>query len=468
MTDRPPGPSGLPVVGSTLSFVRDPFATYERWAAEYGDVVGADIAGHDFVMVAHPDQIETVLVEDQDRYGKGEFQRSQLGDIVGDGLLLSEGEYWAEQRARLQPAFFRERIGEYAETMVAETVERSERWAGETVALNEECQRLSLAIMARTLFGFDIERAEGTFGETARTISERFNLSHLSTYLPEWVPTRRNRRYRQALDDLDRVIYERIDERRAEREDESVGAVADGGPTDGGAAAEHASPAADEPDADLLDILVSAADDPETDLTDETLRDEIATVILGGHDTASLAMTYTIYALARHPEAEERVRTELDDVLGDDRPSMTDLPSLPALDRTVREAMRLYPPAYTLFREPHADVEIDGYDVPAGTTVTIPQWVVHRDERWYDDPEQYRPERWTDGFEADLPEYAYFPFGGGKRHCIGMRYGLTETKLVVATLLQRYRFELRNPDLTFSAALTLQPAEDVRVDVRDA
>ncbi|WP_158056605.1 cytochrome P450 [Halorussus halophilus] len=444
MSELPPGPSGLPLVGSTVSFVRDPFSTYERWASEYGDVVAADIAGQTFVMVAHPDQIERVLVTDQEYYGKGSFQRDQLGDIVGDGLLLSEGEAWREQRDRLQPSFFRERLQQYATTMVEETRARTEDWgSGDTVVLNDELQNLTLAIMARTLFGFDIEDADGQFADTARTISERFNLSHVSTYLPPWIPTPRNRRYRSALKNLDTVIYDVIDSRRAEMRE------------------------AEEEDSqeDLLSVLLAASDDPETDLTDETLRDEIATVILGGHDTAALAMTYTLIALSRHPAAEEKVREELDAVLGDEDPTVPDLPALSRLDAAVKEAMRLYPPAYTLFREPNQQVEIDGYDVPKGAILTIPQWVVHRDERWFDAPEEFRPDRWSDEFEESLPEYAYFPFGGGKRHCIGMRYGLMETKLVVATLLQRFEFDFQLPELSFSAALTLQPAEPLSMEV---
>jgi cytochrome P450 len=436
MPQRPPGPDGLPVLGSTLSFLNDPFEAYERWAAEYGDVVATDIGPRTFVMVAHPDPIEEVLVTEQDQFVKGDFQRSQLGDIVGDGLLLSEGEFWQAQRERLSPAFFLDRIAEYGETMVGETRTRAEWDSGETIVLNDELQQLSLAIMARTLFGFEISEAEGTFADTARTISERFNLAHLSTYLPEWVPTRRNRRYRRALSDLDTVIYRLIDQRRA---------------------------ASETPD-DLLDILVAAADDPSTDIDDESLRDEIATVILGGHDTASLAMTYTLYAVATHPAVEERVLEEIDETLADSDPTVDDLGSLPYLDAVVREAMRLYPPAYTLFREPTSAVELEGYTIPEGATVTIPQWIVHRDGRWYDEPTTFDPDRWIDGPER--AEYAYFPFGGGKRQCIGMRYGRMETKLVVATLLQHYRFESAIDDLDFSAALTLQPAEDVSMTVR--
>jgi cytochrome P450 len=417
MPQRPPGPDGLPVLGCTLSFLDDPFEAYERWAAEYGDVVATDIGSRTFVMVAHPDPIEEVLVTEQDHFVKGDFQRSQLGDIVGDGLLLSEGEFWQAQRERLSPAFFLDRIAEYGETMVGETRTRAEWDSGETIVLNDELQQLSLAIMARTLFGFEISEAEGTFADTARTISERFNLAHLSTYLPEWVPTRRNRRYRRALSDLDTVIYRLIDQRRA---------------------------ASETPD-DLLDILVAAADDPSTDIDDESLRDEIATVILGGHDTASLAMTYTLYAVATHPDVEERLLEEIDETLADGDPTTDDLGSLPYLDAVVREAMRLYPPAYTLFREPTSEVELEGYTIPEGATVTIPQWIVHRDGRWYDEPTTFDPDRWIDGLE--LPEYAYFPFGGGKRQCIGMRYGRMETKLVVATLLQSFRIGHRRPGL---------------------
>lgn len=437
--DRPPGPTGVPLLGSPLTFLRDPFQAFEDWIAEYGDLVAVTIFGNNFYVVAHPDYVEEVLVKRRGSFEKGRFQNDQLGAIIGDGLLLSEGAYWREQRQRFQPSFSPASITEYMAIMRREAVDTVAEWDdGQTVVLDEAFQRLSLQIMARSLFGVDLDDVGGTFATTARTISERFDLGAVSTYLPPWIPTRRNRAYEQALDELETAIYGLIEDRRT----------------------------ADDPGDDLLGTLLRAEADDGTSLSDETIRDEIATVLLGGHDTTALAMTYTVYLLATHPRAASRVRTELDDVLGDEPPSIADYAELAALDNAVREAMRIFPPAYTLFREAVEPVEVGEYTIPEGTTLALPQWVVHRDSRWFDDPDTFRPQRWANDNGADRPTYAYFPFAGGPRRCVGMEFGLREVTVVLATILQAYEFTVAMDEpLSFSPALTLQPKHGVTVHV---
>lgn len=437
--EQPPGPTGVPIVGSPLTFLRDPFRAFETWVAEYGDVVAVTIFGNDFYVVAHPEYVEEVLVEKHAAFEKGRFQNEQLGAIIGEGLLLSEGAYWREQRQRVQPSFAPAAIDEYTAIMRQEASEAVAAWEdGQTLVLNEVFQRLSLQIMARSLFGVDLGEVGETFASTARTISERFDLGAVSTYLPPWVPTPQNRAYGTALDELDAAIYGLIEERRA----------------------------ADESSDDLLGALLRAEDDEGTSLSDETIRDEIATVLLGGHDTTALAMTYTIYLLATHERTSSRVRTELDDVLGGAPPSVTDVGELPVLENAIREAMRIYPPAYTLFREAVEPVEIGGFAVPEGTTLALPQWVVHRDDRWFDEPDAFRPDRWATESAADRPTYAYFPFAGGPRRCIGMEFGLREITVVLATVLQDVEFTVTMDEpLSFSPALTLQPEDGVTVQV---
>ena len=443
-SSEPPGPDGLPLLGSALTFLGDPVAAFEDWTDRYGDFAAITVAGVDFYVVAHPDYVEEVLVTKQRSFEKGYFQNEYLGAIIGDGLLLSEGDYWREQRGRIQPAFSPEHLARYADTMTAYAREVTGTWSdGQTLVLDEALRHLSLRIMARTLFGVDLSDVGDTFEKTALTISERFDLSSFSTFLPSWVPTPRQRAYERALADLDAAIYGLIEDRRNARSGHS----------------------------DLLSILLAAEADDGTRLSDETIRDEIATVLLGGHDTTALAMTYTLYLLAKNPGVEARVRSELEAVLGGAVPTLADASELTTLERAITEAMRIYPPAYTLFREPTEPVTVAGYDVPEATTLALPQWVVHRDERWYDDPEEFRPERWADGSNRDRPEYAYFPFAGGPRRCVGMQYGLLEAKLVLATLLQEYEFSVAMDEpLSFSPALTLQPEHGVtvRVDERDA
>lgn len=438
---NPPGPDGLPVLGSALTFLDDPFTAFETWTDQYGDLVAITVAGNDFYVVTHPDYVEEVLVTKQASFEKGHFQNEYLGAIIGDGLLLSEGDYWRDQRSRVQQAFTHERLTEYADTMTAYVRETSQPWAdGQTVVLDEAMRHLSLRIMAQTLFGVDLADVGDTFEDTALTISERFDLSSVSTYLPSWVPTPRQRAFRSALADLDAAIYGLIDDRRR----------------------------ADRHHADLLSMLLDARTDEGTPLPDETIRDEIATVLLGGHDTTALAMTYTLYLLSENPDVEQRVQTELETELKGSVPTLADAPALEELERAITEAMRIYPPAYTLFREPTEPVTVGGYEIPEGTTLALPQWVVHRDERWYDAPEQFRPDRWADDHETTRPEYAYFPFAGGPRRCVGMRYGLLESKLVLATILQAYDVSVDvDEPLSFSPALTLQPEREITARVSE-
>ena len=210
---------------------------------------------------------------------------------------------------------------------------------------------------------------------------------------------------------------------------------------------------------------MAAGEDGEG-MSDAELRDTMLTFLFAGHETTSLALTYTAYLLAEHPDVQRRLAAELDDALGGDPPDVLDLPSLDLLDSVCRESLRLYPPAYVVFRETREPVDLGGYRVPADTKLTLPQFKIHRDERWFDDPDAFRPDRWTDEFEAALPDYAYFPFGGGPRHCIGMRFARMELKLVLATLLRRVRFEYvgdEPPQPTMAASY--QPEGDVTLRV---
>ena len=215
---------------------------------------------------------------------------------------------------------------------------------------------------------------------------------------------------------------------------------------------------------DLLSLLLAAGEDgsapPEAEL-----RDQLITFLFAGHETTALGLTYALRALGHHPTARERLREELAEVTGDEPPGLADLPELSYTDRFVRETLRLYPPAYALFREATEDTELGDYRIPAGSKLSLPQIHVHRDGRFYDDPESFRPDRWTDGTER--PEYAYFPFGGGPRHCIGMRFARMELKLVVATVLAAVDVDpVGGPDIDFEPGVTLRPAEPVEAVVR--
>ncbi|MFB6139457.1 MAG: cytochrome P450 [Halosimplex sp.] len=462
--DRPPGPRGYPVVGNTLQFLRDPLGFYDRCAAYEDDVVAYSIGSADGYMLTHPADVERVLVTDDAHFVRASITWDSLGQIADGGLFLAEGEDWRAHRAALQPSFYRDRIETYADMMARFADERTDEWtrravgpaadasgpaadAGATVAVSEEMRTLTLDILAKTLLDVDIRGGESAIGDAAAAISERFDASSLSAFLPLWVPTPANRRCRRAVERFDEAIAHMVAERRA---------------SDG------------EFD-DLLSILLDldVGEGPDGGLSETEIRDHLFTFLFAGHETTALTLSYAIFLLANHPEKQERLHAELDDALGDgdegsaadaEPPSAGDMFELDYLGDVVDEALRLYPPAYTVFRESTRDVEIGGYAMPEGSTISMPQWVLHRDERWYDAPEAFRPERWTGDFRETLPDYAYFPFGGGPRHCIGMRFALMEARLVLATFARRFRFEpVTEPPLDLTMQITLQPADPIEV-----
>jgi cytochrome P450 len=435
--EEPPGPDGLPLLGNTLALVRDPVGFYDDIAAFESDVVGYTVAGTRGYVLKHPDHVERVLVENPDRYVKGDVANNSIGSIVeGDGLLLAEGDVWARQRKLLQPAFYRERIEAYADDMTGAAEGVVAGWDdGDVVPVRDEMQALTLEVLADTLFGVDMDARGAVVGDAAAAILHRFDAASPSAYLPGWVPTPRNLRFRRAVGRLDDVVDDLVAERR------------------GDAAGRD----------DLLSLLLAAGGDGEG-LDDAELRSNMVTFLIAGHETTSLALTYALYLLATHPAEAERLRDEL--AAFDGAPGPMDLADCDHLDRVLSEALRLYPPAYTLFREPTEPVTFDGYEVPAGTNLSMPQWVVHRDDRWYDDPDAFRPDRWTGGLEEALPDYAYYPFGGGPRSCIGMRFARMEAKLALATVVPRVDLAPVEADpLDPRMAVTLQPGGPVRMRV---
>ncbi|PSQ18214.1 cytochrome P450 [Halobacteriales archaeon QS_8_69_26] len=436
----PPGPDGLPILGNTLDVMRRPLGFFED-AAEYGDVVTYRLAGQRFTAVFHPDHVERVLVDDHDRFRRwaGEEWGNTFAGYAEEGLLLSEGDQWHRQRLLIQDAFTPDRIESYADTMVGETERSVERWADEgRVDLKDATSSLTLRILARSLFDLDIEGRGDPVRRAAEALNERASIRGVSAFLPAWVPTPSNRRLHRAMGDLEDVLDDLVAERREDAADRD----------------------------DLLSLLLAAETEDGTTLSEREVRDQLITFLFAGHETTALSLTYALHALGHHPDQRRHLREELDEVTGGEPPSLSDLPQLEYTERVIKETLRLYPPAYALFREATEEAEIGGYRVPEGSKVSVPQILVHRDERFYDDPEAFRPERWADGFEEELPDYAYFPFGGGPRHCIGMRFAMMELKEVLPTLLARLEVEpLGDPDLEFETAITLQPATPVEARV---
>ncbi|UPW01556.1 cytochrome P450 [Halorussus gelatinilyticus] len=432
-TKPPPGPRGLPVVGNTHQWARDPCDFRERCAEEYGRVVNYEIIGWDAYMLTDPDDVKRVL-EDTDTFPKHDSSTDKLREIVGDGLLTSGGDLWERQREAIQPAFFLSHIENYAEIMVERTADTTDRWRdGGTVDLRDEMMRTTLEILVEAMFGEDIDlQARGIYDAVEAMQRPLKPQNQPVTFLaPDWAPVPFLRRANRARDHLDAQVYDVLDARRRADADRD----------------------------DLLAMLLDA--DAEMDA--EQIRDEMLTFLFAGHETTALTLTYVWDLLSRNPDAEARLHDELAEVV-DGRPTIEDVFEFEYAEAVVKEAMRLYPPAHEIRREPAEAVTFGEYEVPEGSMVLLPTWVLHRDDRFWDDPETFRPERFLDGEgRADRPEYAFFPFGGGPRRCIGQQFAMVEAQLVLATMAREWTLDRNYGDLELSAAVTLQPKGDVPV-----
>lgn len=445
--EAPPGPNGYPLLGNSLDIARRPFE-FSAELGKYGDVVSYRAAGRRLISIRRPDLIEQVLVGEFGRFER--FLHTETGfDFATEGILFVQGEQWKRQRQIMQPAFTMDRIRSYADTMAEETATLVDSWSdGQEVALNESFSALTLRILTRTLFDLDVSGYDDVLSRGMDEVNRRASPSRsLTVLLPDWIPTPASRRYDQAMADCREKMDELIDERRAaegERED-------------------------------LLSILLTAADEGETDLSEAEIRDNLLTFLFAGHETTSLALTYTLMCLADHPDVAAKLRREVDAVSDGQRVTVEDVSRLEYVEAVIKESMRLYPPAYILFRSVLEDTRMDGYLVPEGAVLSIPITAIHTDPRYWDRPETFDPDRWMDGGgggggEAngegggDRPEYAYLPFGGGPRHCIGMRFAMLEMKLIVPTILQAFDLELSSDsEPEFDPGVTLQPATDVLI-----
>jgi cytochrome P450 len=428
----PPGPRGRFLFGNLPDFAHDILGFLTSCAHEYGDVTHLRLGRYDAYLLNHPDLIDEVLRKQRENFIKHRFFWRHVTAIFGTGLLTSEGEFWLRQRRLAAPAFHPDRIAAYGGVMVGYSDRLVDGWRdGEVRNVHDDMMRVTMEIVSKTLFDADVETDVDELGRAfeivLREIATRFRRPFK---IPDWIPTPGNLRYRRGVRRLEGLVFRILAERRAD-------------PRDRG---------------DLLSMLMAARDDDGNAMSDGQLRDELITIFLAGHETTAIALSWTLHLLAQHPLVRDRLVKELFDQL-DRRPAtVDDLPNLPFADAVVKEAIRLYPPAYVLGREAVGDCEIGGWRIPAGATVFMSPWVMHRDARWFASPEKFLPERWLDGLAARLPRFAYMPFGGGPRVCIGDRFATMEAVLILATVARRYRIERTSEaEIIPFPSITLRP-----------
>ena len=406
---------------------------------DYGDIAHYQIGPQHLYLFNDPDLIRDVLVTNQKNFTKSRgLERARR--LLGNGLLTSEGEFHLRQRRLAQPAFHRQRIAGYGTTMTACADRARTSWNdGSTVDMHVEMMRLTLAIVAKTLFDADVDDEAAEIGEALSTAFESFNFGILPfTELLEKFPFPHVRRFNTARDRLDRTIYRMIDERRASGEDRG----------------------------DLLSMLLLATD-TEGDgsgMDDLQLRDEALTIFLAGHETTANALTWTWYLLSQHPEVESKMHGEVDSALGGREAAYEDLSALPYTRMVLAESMRLYPPAWAIGRRAIKPFEAGGYTVPARSVVLMSQYIMHRDSRYFPDPERFDPDRWTPEAQAQRPKFSYFPFGGGARVCIGEQFAWMEGILLIATLAQQWKMRLvPGHPVDIHPLITLRPRNGMRM-----
>jgi len=413
---QPIGPKNPPVFGHLKEFRANPVQFLERMARTYGDICYFRLGPQDTYLINHPDYIRDVLVTHQGNFLKSRVLQ-RMKNLLGEGLLTSEGEFHLRQRRLAQPAFHRDRLESYSKVMTEFAVRARERWKpGETLDIDTEMMRLTLAVVAKTLFSADVEAEAGEIGESLTTILHLFRILILpGARILEWIPTPVGRRFQRARKRLDQTIYAMIAERRNSGEDRG----------------------------DLLSMLLMAKDEDGTGSMDDVqVRDEAMTIFLAGHETTANALTWTWYLLSQNPDCERALHEELDGVLGGRPPRFEDVPNLKYAEKIFAESMRLYPPAWAIGRLAKNDYRVGEWTIPAGSVVLSSTWVMHRDPRYYPDPLRFDPERWTPEAKESRPKFTYFPFGGGSRLCIGERFAWMEGILLLTAIAQQWKLRL--------------------------
>jgi cytochrome P450 len=432
----PPGPKGLPIIGSLLKFQSQPLRFYRDLEHTYGCMATVRVGNRSVLLCFRPEHIRYFLTENSRNFVKPSVASGTgLKLFLGDGLLTIDGDEHRQQRRLVQPAFHKHRVESYASTMTQYAQEMVESWhSGMGVDISSEIQQLTLRIITKTLFNVDSLEQTIQLGHAFNLVinngSDRASVfsgfSRLNRLLGR--QQKQQQMVEEGVSIIDSFVYGLIEQRRKEGKDTG----------------------------DVLSMLLAAQDGDDT-MTDKQIHDHVLTFVAAGHETAQNTLAWTFYLLAKNPSVQEKLLAELQTVLAGRIPTLDDLPNLPYLEGVINESWRFYPPAWRQARQAVNDFELDGYHIPAGTIVVLSQWVLHNLPDVWGDPENFRPERWDPQRGQKPPQGAFFPFGLGSRICIGMPFAQLEAKLLLATILQHY-----TPQLTPQTRVVFQPLVTLR------
>jgi len=438
----PPGPKGHFLLGNLAAVSRDWLGFYSRCARDYGDVVKLRYLHVPICLLIHPRDIEYVLVVNPGNFTKSADYRA-LARVLGNGLLTNEGKSWQRQRGLIQPAFRRENILSYVPVMTRAASRLLGSWiSGESRNVHEDMMAVTLQIVAQCLFGAEVTGVAERVGKAMQVVTDRFMADAsqallLPFDLPDFLAPARQ----HAIGELNKIINGIIRKRRA----------------------------SNQPRGDLLDTLLQVRDTEGRPMSDAQLRDEVMTLFLAGHETTALALSWTCFLLAENPRIEAKLIEELRTVLGDREPAVEDLSRLRYTEMILKESMRLYPAVWGIGRRAVADCEIGGYHVTAGTNIFIFQSLTQRDPRFFSNPDAFNPERWREDpvRSGKIPRFAYFPFGGGPRVCVGASFAMLEAMLLLAMIQQRFHLDLvPGHPVEPVPSVTLRPKNGIRVNVQ--
>jgi cytochrome P450 len=433
------GPRGRLLTGNLHEFAESPLDFLARTAREYGPMVRLRFGRRRALLLNDPALIEEVMITRRTSFVKSAPLQAQHR-LFGNGLLTSEGDSWLRQRRLAQPAFHREKIAIYANVIVEQASAFVDSLpVGGVEEIHDRLRNFTISVASNSLFGGDVaHRARALGGALEDTMNRYASRRGVARFTPDWFPIPVNSAYRRGVSAIEQTALEIIAARRKETTTRD----------------------------DLLSILMEARYENGEAMTDRQLRDEAVTLFLGAIDTPALALTWCWYLLSQNPDVEQKMFEEIDSVMGGRPANFSDIPRLCYTEMIVKEAMRLFPPAWLLSRDAVEPVTVGDVEIASGTSVLISQWVMHRDPAFFADPLRFDPNRWRNGATDLLPKFAYFPFGGGPRGCIGSSFAMTEMILALATIGQRLKFRVADgARVVPHASMTLRPKDGMKVRI---